>query len=250
MRASSITAPNTPGSNDEKTSKRRRNRAPINPARGVTIPKILARSMTAEIAIPWFAFDTDDLGGMQINLCRNLATAEGAIAWHTLRPGSTGGFHDFTNFGAVSGLGGFRPVADFFAPRVVSATVTGVRKHEGAKVYDLKVALDKATPVTGKVDLAVLEDFGDGAKETLKKSVNVTGAVELELGVPAGDLTARSVRVVLRNPVGGGLLAERVVGSLDLAGGVISKDSQPFYRKDGASAVRSATLSSSSSAWR
>ena len=206
---------------------------------------------TAEIAVPWFAFGVDDLGGMQINLCRNLASIEvdaqgkrqkGSTLWHTLRPGSTGSFHDFANVRAVSGMGGFKPAADFFAPQVVGVAVTGVRKDEGANIYDLKVGLDTATPVAGRANLTVMEDFGEGEVEALRKSVSLEGPMELELGVPAGDLQARRVRVVLRDPVGGRLLAERVMGSPDLAGGVVSKDRQPFYRKDGAPRVRSATM--------
>ncbi len=139
---------------------------------------------TAEIAIPLFALESNDLSEMQINLCRNLTTMteqsqgdeknERRVLWHTLLPDSTGGFHDFANFRAVGGLSKFNPEAGPFAPQVVAASVTGTRQDAGKNVYDLKVSLDIATPVNGTVLLKVLEDLGKGATEPVEAKIGLT----------------------------------------------------------------------------
>ena len=69
-----------------------------------------------------------------------------------------------------------------------------------------------AESTTGPAELKVMEDFGKGEVEALSQSVDLKGRTELDLKIPAGDLQARKVKVVLKNPANGLLLAKSDLG--------------------------------------
>ncbi len=174
---------------------------------------------SAEIAIPWFCLGQDDLSGLTISLGRTMVQVElddyGAKqnerkVLSMLKSGSQGGFHHPANFCPVAGLAGLQPEVPF-APRIAAADIAGVRQDGGSNFYDLRVTLATATPVEGAAQLKVVEDFGAGAVERHAQLLEVRGALELDLQIPAGNLQERLVQVVLCNPDTGDLLASRQI---------------------------------------
>lgn len=174
---------------------------------------------TAELAIPLFCLETEDLRELQINIARTMVAialdAYGAKqkeqkVGSMLLPGKSGGFHDVASFGALKGLTGFKPEIPF-APRIGTAAITGLVQDGGTNFYVLKLQLEAVTPVTGMVSLCIFEDFGAGAVEAYAAPVNLSGVAEFEFKVPAGDLRQRKVAVFLRDPADGNLLAQRAV---------------------------------------
>jgi hypothetical protein len=96
-----------------------------------TATKRQSDGWTAEAAIPLFLLGGEDLSGAQINILRNFIKIDldnmGAAmcekrVYHALKPGSAGSAHDFNNFVAVKGLGGFKPIAPF-APQIQKAAL-------------------------------------------------------------------------------------------------------------------------------
>ncbi len=172
-----------------------------------------------EIAIPWFCLEKEDLGGLTINLGRTMVQIDlddyGAKqnerrVLSTVKSGSKGGFHNPANFLPVAGLAGFHPEAPF-APRISAAEITEVRQAGGSNFYGLKLALSTATPVSGAAQLKVIEDFGAGEAVSHAQTLELRGALELDLRIPAGNLQERLVKVVLCDPDGGNLLASKQI---------------------------------------
>ncbi len=115
--------------------------------------------------------------------------------------------HDFKQFSAVAGLGGFKPEVPF-APRIAAAAAAGFQEQAGEYVYDVKLTLTRYTPVAGKAVVKVIEDAGAGDVEKLSEPVDMDARTrELVLSVPAGDLRERRVRLELVDPADGNLLA-------------------------------------------
>ncbi len=190
-----------------------------------TAVKRLPDGWTAEIAIPLYALDCDNLGGAQINIVRNRRAVEldqyGAkqgeqTVCSTLAPNTRDRprTHDFKQFSAVAGLGGFKPEVPF-APRIAAAAAAGFREQTGEYVYDVNLTLTRYTPVAGQVRVKVVEDLGAGDVEKLSELVDMdTRTRELVLSVPAGDLRERRVRVELVDPADGNLLAGMAIEDL------------------------------------
>ncbi|MGI6087965.1 MAG: sugar-binding protein [Kiritimatiellia bacterium] len=169
----------------------------------------------AEIAIPLYCLGTEDLSGLRINLCRNLTEIilDDYGAKHSekrthsmLLPNNHGGFHDFGNFQPLAGLEGFQPEIPF-APRIVGGAVTGLTQEGGSNFYMLNLALKLPTPTGGTAGLQIREDFGEGEATTYEQTVELTGDLDLDLKVPAGDLRQRRIKAVLSDPADGNLLA-------------------------------------------
>ncbi len=176
-----------------------------------------ADGWTAEIAIPLYCLGTNDLGGLSLSLGRTLMKVDldayGAVQGETpvlstLRPNARGGYHHPDNFIPVTGLAGVQPAIPF-APQITAAAIGGLRLDGGTNVYDLRLALEPATPATGAVAVRVFEDSGRGATLALERAADVAGPVNLVLDVPSGDWRERTVRVVLADPRDGNLLAAR-----------------------------------------
>lgn len=174
-----------------------------------------ADGWTAEIAIPLYCLETDDLSGLTVNILRNsievdldvYGAKQGETRVHsTLRPDNKGSPHDFANFQAAGGMGGFKSEVPF-TPQIRNAVVEGLRQDGGLNFYDLQLTLDIATAVSGKLRVQVMEDFGEGEVETLAREVELKGFQELKLSVPAGDLRERKVKVVMSDPADGSSLA-------------------------------------------
>ena len=168
----------------------------------------LPNGWTAELAIPLFVFECDDLGGLQLNLCRNEVKIEldlyGAVnnektLYAMLRPGNKGSAHNFGNFMAVAGMGGFKPGIPF-APRIAAAEVTGYRLDKGSNSYGVAVTLDTASPAAGSVLLAVVETVGGKDAECYADRIELDGGRKLELSIPTAGFQDRQVRVVLADP--------------------------------------------------
>ena len=215
------------------------------PWRSVT--KRLPAGWTAEIAIPLFVLECDDLSGMQINLCRNYMNIEldkmGAkqseiIINHALKSGNKGSFHNFNNFLPVAGLGGFKPEIPF-APRITAAEVAGLQQKDGKYFYDVNLTLETASATAGTAKILVIEDIGAGAVEKSSELVELDGKRELVLSVPAGDLRERKVRVAIVDPTDGNLLAGMTIENLS-ALSVIKKAfvGRSYYTSEKAVAIR------------
>ncbi len=184
-----------------------------------TVTHRQADGWAAEIAIPFCAMEAPDWQGLSLNFGRTCMQVtlddygsknNETRVLYTLRPGARGGFHNLANFLPVSGMAGFQPAAPF-APQIAGASIAGVGQAEGRNIYNLRVTLDITTAVAGAARLQVMEDFGDGERESFTQDVELRGRRELELPIPAGDLRRREVRAVLRHPADGNLLAARAV---------------------------------------
>ncbi len=184
-----------------------------------TMTRRQADGWTAELAIPLFSLGKGDLSDLRINVARTLMDVErdayGAKQREQprismLAPGNRGSPHQPSNFVALAGLGGSRPAVPF-APRIAAAALDGLVRKEGRTCYALTVKVEAATPVAGRALACVEEDDGHGPAEVMAVPVEVRGAADLELAVPAGDLRRRRVRVLLRDPADGNLLAQRLV---------------------------------------
>ncbi len=178
-----------------------------------------ADGWTAEIAIPLYCLGTDDLSGCSINICRNMMEVELDVYGarqnetrrsSTLRPGNSGGFHNFANFRTLAGLGGFKPAVPF-APHIAMATIAGVRQVNGGNIYELELTLELVTSAAGPAQIKVLEDFGEGETVTASQTLELKGLEKLTLQVPAGDLRERKIKVALTDPADGNLLAARIL---------------------------------------
>ncbi|MGI6088300.1 MAG: hypothetical protein ACOYCD_10245 [Kiritimatiellia bacterium] len=174
---------------------------------------------TAEAAIPLFSLNSTDLGNAQINILRNFIKIDldkmGAVlsekrVYHVLKTGSIGSAHDFNNFVAVTGLGGFKPIVPF-APQIQKAAITGVQQDDGANYYSMELTLATATPEMGSAQLKIIENFGDDDVETYVQPVELHGVMDLSLKIPAGMLRERSINVVLTDPDNGNLLAAMAI---------------------------------------
>lgn len=113
------------------------------------LTKIRPDGWTAEIAIPLYALECDDLSRAQINLVRNLrqvtldqmgAKQGERTVMSTLQPGTPDRryTHDFEKFAAIAGLGGFQPEQPF-APKIASAEVAGLQECGGNYFYDVNI---------------------------------------------------------------------------------------------------------------
>jgi len=212
-----------------------------------SMTKRLPDGWAAEMAIPLYVLESDDLSGMQVNICRNLTAVDldpyGAKQnekriFQVLKPDNNGNPHDFKNYFAVSGLGGFKPEIPF-APRIAAAEVPGLRQKDGQYFYDVKMTLKTASPVAGKAKVQVIEDLGAGDVEKTSELVDLEGTRELVLSVPAGDLRERKVRVALVDPADGNTLDSRAIGDMS-ALSVIRKAlvGRSYYTTEDAVAIR------------
>ncbi|MGI6088245.1 MAG: choice-of-anchor Q domain-containing protein [Kiritimatiellia bacterium] len=196
--------------------------------------KILPNGWTAEVAIPLYVFNCDDLAGMQLNIVRNLrnialdqygAKQSEQTVLSTLLPETMGRpkTHDFKQFAAVDGLGGFKPVIPF-APKIAAAEVTSYYAHDDKYFYDVKVTLMRYTEVAGRAEVRVMEDIGQGHCVKQTELVDLDGKPEpgqvgpyqrnLVLRVPAGDLRERKVQITLIDAVTGNCLAGKTIEEL------------------------------------
>ncbi len=175
-----------------------------------------ADGWTAELAIPWFCLAARDLSGLRLNIGRNLMAVDldayGAkqgetLVHQALRPNSRG-YHAAGNFLPVAGLAGFVPDLPF-APWISAASVTGLRQAGGRAVYGVRAELDLDTPVAGAARACVVETLGDGAVTAAVRDIQLTGRQTVEWEVAPADWGARDVRVQVRDPADGNLLAER-----------------------------------------
>lgn len=185
------------------------------PVRSMT--KRLPSGWTAEIAIPLYILECDDLSGMQINFCRNLVEinldAYGAKqgekrVYRVLKSEAKGSPHDFRNYLASSGLGGFKPEIPF-VPSILKAGITELQDKGGVYFYGVRMLVDPTVPGSAKV--RVVEDFGAGEAVNFETLVDLEAKRELMFEVPAGELVERTVRVVLLDPKDGNLLASRQI---------------------------------------
>ncbi len=186
---------------DQRCREQTRDRAWNPPWRAVVARQ--ADGWTAELAIPLYCLGADDLGGMSLNIGRTLAQVDldAYGAKHSerrvssaLRAGNRGSYHARENFTAVAGLQGVK-VEMPFAPRIREAKIAGVRQAGGTNIYCLQVRLEPDTPVSGKTLLEVREDSRGGERATYAQPVEVAGAVDLTLEVPAGELREQEIRV-------------------------------------------------------
>ena len=184
-----------------------------------TATKRQSDGWSAEAAIPLFSLDDEDLGDAQINIVRNFIKIDldkmGAVlsekrVYHVLKPESIGSAHDFNNFVAVNGLGGFKPIVPF-APQIQKAAITGVQQDNGANYYSMELTLATATPETGLAQLKIIENFGSDDVETFVQPVELHGVMNLNLKIPAGMLCERSINAVLTDPNNGNLLAAMAI---------------------------------------
>ncbi len=176
-----------------------------------SMTKRYSGSWTAEIAIPLFVFETKDLSGMKINIGRNFMNVEldsmGAllaekIIYQSIKPESSKSYRDYSNFVPAGGLGGFEPQIPF-APKIGSANVSGYRLKDGNIVYGMKVTILNETSVPGKAMIKVFEEINKINKLKLTKRLNVKGAVDLPLEIPADNFDNRKIKVVLMDGNGG-----------------------------------------------
>ncbi len=176
-----------------------------------------ADGWTAELAIPWFCLETKDLSGLRLNLARNRVDIEldpyGAKqgekrVFQMLRPDNRGSYGAAGNFVAISGLAGVAPALPF-APRIAAASLTGLRQADGRVVYGVRAELDLATPLAGAVRACVVEETDGTPAEAASRDVELAGAQTVEWDIAPEDWGPRTVRVQLRDPADGNLLAER-----------------------------------------
>ncbi len=190
------------------------------PWRSVT--KRLPDGWTAEVAIPLYALECDDLSGAKINVIRDYvaitldymgARQSEETLFYGLNPGNRPSFHKPGNFVAVAGLGGFKAEVPF-APRLQSASVTGLREQDGQYFYDVKVTLMRFTPVAGKALVQVVETMDDKDVEKASELVDLNvSRRDLVLNVPAGDVREYEykIRVAVVDPLGGSVLASTAI---------------------------------------
>ena len=212
-----------------------------------SMTKRLPDGWTAEMAIPLFILESDDLGGMQVNLFHSLVKVEldpyGAkkseqMVYQMLKPDHRGSPHDFRNFVAVSGMGGFKPEIPF-APQITAAEAPGLRQKEGKYFYDVKLTLETASSVAGKAKVQVIEDLGAGEIEKLSELVDLDGKRELVLSVPAGELRERKVRIVLVDPTDGNMLAVRTIDDMSALSAIKKAFvGRSYYTSEEAAAIR------------
>lgn len=182
-----------------------------------TITQRLPDGWTAEMAIPLYCLETEDLSGMSLNACRSSMTIEldnmGAKRdekriVYTLSPGNK--LHDFAGFQPLGGMGGFKPELPF-ALQIRKATIGGLRQENNRNFYEVKLKLESATAVSGKARLSVMEEFGKGYVETLSREIELDGMSEITLAVPVVSFGERAVKIVLSDPANGNLLASRAI---------------------------------------
>lgn len=174
-----------------------------------------ADGWTAELAIPFFCLGKEDLSGMLINIARTFIEVEldayGAkrnetrVASALKKVNSGSSYHDFANFMAVSGLGGFKPEMPF-APQITKAEIGGLRNEGGKNFYYLGLSLETATPVAGKLRLEVREDCFGVETNSYAQDMELSGKTNLTLAIPAGELRERGIRVMLLDVASGGQL--------------------------------------------
>ncbi len=187
-----------------------------------SITKCLPDGWTAEVAIPLFALECDGLSGAKINIIRDYvaitldymgARQSEETLFYGLKPGSRPSFHNPGNFVAVSGLGEFTPEVPF-APRLQTASVTGLREQDGQYFYDVKVTLMRFTPVAGKALVRVVETMDGKEVEKASELVDLNVARrDLVLSVPAGDVCEceYKIRVEVVAPLDGSVLASTAI---------------------------------------
>ncbi len=173
---------------------------------------------TAELAIPLYCLESDNLSDLKINLCRNMTevTLDAYGAKHSekrvgamIRPDSKG-YHDQASFAPIHKMSGFKPDIPF-APRIAGGAVTGLVQEGGSNLYCLNLTLKLLSPTPGSALMKIMEDFGDGAVESFAQTVELQGDVNLEVKIPAGELRERRIKAVLTDPMGGNLLASAVI---------------------------------------
>ncbi len=118
-------------------------------------------------------------------------------------------FHEPERFGRLAGLGsaGVRPA---LFPRLAGVSISGYANDGAGYAYAVRADIANYNHQTGKVVLAVEDRPVGGAINMVEQAVVLTGSVmQAEaVRVPAADVTARNVRLLLRDAGTGEILQE------------------------------------------
>jgi len=168
------------------------------------------KGWTAEIAVPLAPFvEGNKLPELSFNLLRTEHVPSFDVAgvpegvskvYHSYVQSDNA--HDAGRFVKLGNMTGVKP-KPVFLPQILRAEVGAYRKENGKIFYPLTIILNQDMVIPGKVRVTVNETFNDGQNQEFNYPVELSNQKELELNIPAKDLSARTVGVTLFDGVSG-----------------------------------------------
>lgn len=161
----------------------------------------------AELAIPLYILDAGQgLSGLKANLGRTMVVSEfnegmikmGVKQHYSCWAPVKRSFHDFANYGVLTGLEALKPRVPFL-PAIEKAECGPYALRDSRYFYDVSVAAKGYTDRAGKVLITVLDKPSSGRGAKVSQEVELTGKASQTIGltVPVKSLCEREVEVTM-----------------------------------------------------